>query len=68
VTYFHMGNPTLSSAQSRFTTEFGMGSGGTGSLWPPGINGSFGKSGRKLRPCPIAWVLYGQASRAISTG
>ena len=24
MTYFHMGNPTLSSALSRFTAEFGM--------------------------------------------
>ena len=39
VTYFHMGTPTLSSALSRFTSEFGMGSGGTNSLWPPGITG-----------------------------
>ena len=38
VTYFHMGTPTLSSALSRFTSEFGMGSGGTNSLWPPGIS------------------------------
>ena len=36
VTYFHMGNPTLSSALSSFTSEFGMGSGGSHSLWPPG--------------------------------
>ncbi len=35
VTYFHMGNPTLSSAHSVFTSEFGMGSGGTRLLWPP---------------------------------
>ncbi len=39
VTYFHMGPPTLSSALSCFTSEFGMGSGGANSLWPPGING-----------------------------
>ena len=39
VSYFHMGTPTLSSALSRFTSEFGMGSGGTNSLWPPGISG-----------------------------
>jgi hypothetical protein len=29
-------NPTLSSALSGFTSEFGMGSGGSHSLWPPG--------------------------------
>ena len=31
-----MGTPTLSSAMTRFTSEFGMGSGGSMSLWPPG--------------------------------
>ena len=36
MSYFHMGTPTLSSALSCFTSEFGMGSGGTSSLWPPG--------------------------------
>ena len=36
VSYFHMGSPTLSSALSGFTSEFGMGSGGSHSLWPPG--------------------------------
>ncbi len=28
--------PTLSSALNSFTSEFGMGSGGSRSLWPPG--------------------------------
>ena len=36
MTYFRMGTPTLSSAMTRFTSEFGMGSGGSMSLWPPG--------------------------------
>ena len=36
VTYFHMGNPTLSSALSSFTSEFEMGSGGSHLLMPPG--------------------------------
>jgi hypothetical protein len=36
VTYFHMGNPTLSLALSGFTSEFEMESGGTRLLWPPG--------------------------------
>ena len=36
VTYFRMGTPKLSSAMTRFTSEFGMGSGGSMSLWPPG--------------------------------
>ena len=30
------GGPTLPSALRRFTSEFGMGSGGTAALWPPG--------------------------------
>ena len=29
------GDPTLPSALLRFTSEFGMGSGGTTMLWPP---------------------------------
>ena len=36
MTYFHMGTPTLSSARSVFTTEFGMESGGTHLLLSPG--------------------------------
>ena len=35
MTYFHMNNATLSSALSRFTSEFGMGSGGSNLLWSP---------------------------------
>ena len=33
MTYSHMGTPTLPSAQLRFTSEFGMDSGGTTMLW-----------------------------------
>ena len=36
VTYSHMGNPTLPSAMYHFTAEFGMGSGGSNTLMPPG--------------------------------
>ena len=36
VTYSHMGTPTLPSALHRFTAEFGMGSGGSSALLPPG--------------------------------
>ena len=36
VTYSCMTDVTLPSAQARFTAEFGMGSGGTTPLWPPG--------------------------------
>ena len=33
MSYSHMGTPTLPSAQLRFTSEFGMGSGGATALW-----------------------------------
>ncbi len=36
VTYSHMANATLPSAQLRFTSEFGMESGGSTALLPPG--------------------------------
>ena len=36
VTYPCAGKPALLSAQRRFTSEFGMGSGGASALWPPG--------------------------------
>jgi hypothetical protein len=36
VTYSHTGSPALPSAMLRFTAEFGMGSGGTKALLPPG--------------------------------
>ena len=35
MTYSHMGNPTLPSALSGFTSEFGKGSGGSHLLWSP---------------------------------
>ncbi len=35
MTYSHMGNPTLPSARRGFTSEFGMGSGGSLLLWSP---------------------------------
>ena len=65
---------TLSSALSGFTSEVGMGSGGSHSLWPPGITDlvddsarpGLGKLYARLRQ--TLWVLYGQASRAISIG
>ena len=38
MTYSHMGTPTLPSAQLRFTSEFGMGSGGTTVLLSPDKN------------------------------
>ena len=36
VTYSRIGTPTLPSAMHRFTAEFGMGSGGSNALLPPG--------------------------------
>lgn len=36
VSYFHTANAALSSALSGFTSEFGMVSGGSHLLWPPG--------------------------------
>ena len=33
------GDPTLPSAISHFTAEFGMGSGGSNFLWSPGLSG-----------------------------
>ena len=36
MTYSHMGTPTLPSALKHFTSEFGMGSGGSTLLWSPG--------------------------------
>lgn len=88
----HGGNPVLSSALNVFTSEFGMGSGGSRSLWPPGK--PFAERGIRLSTnaapphlavvksagyvaCHIPRspglnqadrVLYGQASRSISTG
>ena len=35
MSYFHIANATLSSALFRFTTEFGMGSGGSKTLLSP---------------------------------
>ena len=66
----HRENPAVPSAQRGLTTEFGMGSGVTLSLWPPEklfttgecASCDLGGVNRRLR------VRVGQASRAISTG
>ena len=42
------GDPTLPSALRRFTSEFGMGSGGTTALQPPG---------KFFVLCPVSFVL-----------
>ena len=39
MTYSHMAEATLPSAQNVFTSEFGMGSGGSRSLMPSGKKG-----------------------------
>jgi hypothetical protein len=39
VSYSHMANATLPSALQRFTSVFGMGTGGSIALSPPGIFG-----------------------------
>ena len=40
MTYFPTGDAAVSLAQRRFTVLFGMGRGGTTSLWPPDVAGS----------------------------
>ena len=81
MTYSHMAEATLPSAQSVFTSEFGMGSGGSRSLMPSGKKGTgeFCFDACRVRVCEFAKYryqplngrdrlrLYGQASRAIST-
>ena len=47
MTYSHMGTPTLPSAQLRFTSEFGMGSGGTTMLLSLDKKGSILKAFNK---------------------
>ena len=78
---FTWGGPTLSSALSVFTSEFGMGSGGSRSLLPPdklvrnavhlrytAFVYSVVKRVLTQSELQTFWVLYDQASRAISTG
>ena len=76
---FTWGDPTLSSALCVFTSEFGMGSGGARTLWPPGKLAAWMKNhpdelgsdkdgATELPAYQSSWVLYDQASRAISTG
>ncbi len=53
------GDPTLPSALRRFTSEFGMGSGGTTALQPPG---------KFLLPCPVSFGLMPRCLSAKSSG
>ncbi len=63
------GNPTLPSALLRFTSEFGMGSGGSITLWSPSkfFNSesyivfliTFNSFLAILNPFKTPWVLYG---------
>lgn len=74
MTYSHMGNATLPSAQVCFTSEFGMGSGGSRPLWSSGKTVDHWGARRNvmlislLRYPQLSWVLYSQAARAISIG
>ena len=78
VTYSHTANAALPSALARFTSEFGMESGGSTSLLPPGkgceaanrLPRLFGKSIKSVVVSRRVnrLQLYDQASRAISTG
>ena len=70
-----MGRPHTTIGEARFTSEFEMGSGGSNSLWPPGKLGSDYHNLQNtvsyltiLSQPKLLGVLYGQASRAISTG
>ena len=77
MTYSHMAEATLPSAQSVFTSEFGKGSGGSRSLMPSGKKGirsivltrvAFERESlnRCVQPSSANRLrLYGQASRAI---
>ena len=52
MSYSHMGTPTLPSAQLRFTSEFGMGSGGATALL------SLNKKGTILESFTLASYKY----------
>ena len=60
---FTWGDPTLSSALSSFTSEFGMGSGGSNSLLPPGklafptANNLMQATGKNLEESIINWFV-----------
>src|SRR5690606_38200862 len=82
MTYSCMAGATLPLAQLRFTSEFGMGSGGSTALWSPGKGwrvarvraASHGVGSSEVWACWTcrkvqgALRLYGQAARIISTG
>lgn len=74
MTYSHMGNATLPSAQACFTSEFGMGSGGSKPLWSSDKTVDHWGDEKEivilisLRYPQLSWVLYSQAARAISIG
>ena len=52
------GNPTLPSPLTCFTSEFGMGSGGATSLWPPDKNFSCRISFHILRKEDLQYALW----------
>lgn len=64
MTYFHMDYSTLSSARSGFTSEFGMGSGGSRLLWSPDIRSQW----TELCSCvlfPIHSLLISSSNKKI---
>ena len=56
-----MANATLPSALQRFTSVFGMGTGGSTALLPPGkiFNLGIADSFSPLQASKTSWVLYG---------
>ena len=58
MSYFRMGTPTLSSALSGFTSEFGMGSGGSHSLLPPGK--ALTVEASSINAIPVNHIIRGQ--------
>jgi hypothetical protein len=48
----------LSSARSRFTVLFGMGRGGSNSLWPPGITGIRSGLASELKTEEVKYWVY----------
>ena len=71
MSYSHMGTPTLPSALLHFTSEFGMGSGGSTMLLSLSKKGQSRKLNINLNSCNLVrdvyqlhthkttWVLYG---------
>ncbi len=73
MTYFHMANATLSSALFRFTTEFGMGSGGSKTLLSPSKFGlirsseQINKSGNLISSYSLKLMAYSFVKSTLVT-